>query len=435
MISLPSAEEALPLALQFKLLQSEKTPTALQTSLQSKSIQSILAHALSSVPYYQQHPKIRSMNGNIEWNKFPILTRKELQANEELLISKNPPKNHGKHFDFRSSGSTGRPVHTWTTEYAQFFWRAFTMRDHLWAKRDLTASLAAIKFLADGKALYPGQTSNNWGLSTAILGYSAPAMLLNSSEPVERQYQWLVEHQAKYLVTYPSTLQELAKIQIREQKLNSLHNISTLGETLPPFVRTLVMEAFNCKIHDIYSSQEIGYIALQCPLYDHYHIQLENCMVEILDDNNQPCTPGQVGRVIVTSLQNYLMPLIRYEIGDYAIPGKKCDCGINLPVLERIIGRSRNLVSYPNGDKSWPAYNPMALMNLFPLARFQIEQLSVEELRLNIEAPDTPTSEQCLQAEEIIQKAIGYPFKVTVHLVNNVPRAPSGKFEEFVSRI
>ena len=112
MISLPSAEEALPLALQFKLLQSEKTPTALQTSLQSKSIQSILAHALSSVPYYQQHPKIRSMNGNIEWNKFPILTRKELQANEELLISKNPPKNHGKHFDFRSSGSTGRPVHT-----------------------------------------------------------------------------------------------------------------------------------------------------------------------------------------------------------------------------------------------------------------------------------------------------------------------------------
>ena len=61
-----------------------------------------------------------------------------------------------------------------------------------------------------------------------------------------------------------------------------------------------------------------------------------------------------MGRVVVTHLHNYAMPLIRYEIGDYAIAGGNCDCGINLPVLERVVGRTRNLVCYatPTASKA-----------------------------------------------------------------------------------
>jgi phenylacetate-CoA ligase len=435
MISLPTPKEAMVIALQHRLKQSECLPNEQRNQLQQHSIEALLKHALNTVPYYQNHPAIKAMNGNIQWENFPILTRAELQKNEKELISSEPPAEHGQHFDFRSSGSTGRPIHTQSTEHAQVYWQALTLRDHLWAGRNMNGALAAIKFLPNNKARYPGEKNNQWGTQSAALGFRAPASLLNSSESVDVQYRWLCEQQPAYLVTYPSVLQELARIQLREKKLNSIHNVACIGENLPPSLRDLVNQAFGCRVHDIYSSQEVGYMALQCPHHDHYHVQLENCLLEILDDNNQPCPPGQIGRVIVTTLHNYLMPLIRYEIGDYAIPGAHCDCGITLPVLQRIIGRTRNLVTYPNGKKSWPAYNPMALMELFPMARFQLEQLSTSELQLNIQTPTIPSEDNCEKARQIICDAIGHDFHIRICQVEQLTRSPGGKFEEFISRI
>jgi phenylacetate-CoA ligase len=438
MISIPTAQEAVIIAMQHRLKQSEGLHPAQHSGLQQKSIQTLLQHALNTVPYYQNHPDIIAMKGDIQWDKFPILTRAELQKNEQKLLSNAPPASHGKHYDFRSSGSTGRPVHTKSTEFAQVFWQALTFRDHIWADRNLNGSLAAIKFLPADRARFPGTRSNRWGISPAAFGFHSPSILLNSSEPIEVQYRWLCEQQPNYLVTYPSILQELAKIQLRDKKLDSLHNVCCIGENLPPSLRQLTLDAFGCRIHDIYSSQEVGYMALQCPKSDKYHIQLENCLLEVLDENNQPCIPGQMGRVVVTPLHNYLMPLIRYEIGDYAIAGNQncgCDCGITLPVLDRIIGRTRNLVSYPNGNKSWPAYNPMALMKLFPQSSFQIEQLNLEELQFNLQSPSKPSDSDCDKACTIIREAIGHDFRISVQHVKKLERSSGGKFEEFISRI
>lgn len=435
MISLPTPEEAMLIATQHRLKLSESLPREQRNNLQQRSVEALLQHALNTVPYYQEHPEITAMKGNIQWEKFPILTRENLQKNEKNLISTIPPIEHGKHIGFRSSGSTGRPVHTQSTEHGQTYWQSLTLRDHLWAARDMNGTLAAIKFLPNDQARYPGQTGNRWGTSAAAFGFHSPSRLLNSSEPIDLQYRWLCEQQPKYLVTYPSVLQELAKIQLREKRLNSLHNISCIGENLPPSLRELVKKAFDCRVHDIYSSQEVGYMALQCPLHDHYHIQLENCLLEVLDDDDKPCAPGQMGKIVVTTLHNYLMPLIRYEIGDYAIQGTSCDCGITLPVLQRVIGRTRNLVTYPDGRKSWPAYNPMALMNLFPLSSFQLEQLSTEELQLNLQSPTKADEENYNKAREIICDAIGHNFHIKIVQVEQLVRSSGGKFEEFISRI
>ena len=61
-----------------------------------------------------------------------------------------------------------------------------------------------------------------------------------------------------------------------------------------------------------------GIIALQCPSGGLYHLQSESVHVEILDEAGRPCAPGEIGRVIVSPLHNFAMPLLRYESGDYA---------------------------------------------------------------------------------------------------------------------
>ena len=124
----------------------------------------------------------------------------------------------------------------------------------------------------------------------------------------------------------------------------------------------------------MYSSQEVGYIALECPTGESYHVQAENVLVEVLDDQDRPCSPGDVGRVVVTALHNFATPLLRYDIGDYAEVGAPCPCGRGLPALRRIMGRQRNMALLPTaaaaGRRSswraptkWPTFRPYTSFN------------------------------------------------------------------------
>ena len=127
-------------------------------------------------------------------------------------------------------------------------------------------------------------------------------------------------------------------------RLPGLREVRTLGEASTPDLRALCREAWGVPLVDVYSAEEVGYIALQCPEHEHYHVQAESVLVEILDERGAPAPPGETGRVVVTDLHNFAMPLVRYEIGDYAEVGEPCACGRGLPVLRRIVGRVRNML-------------------------------------------------------------------------------------------
>lgn len=110
----------------------------------------------------------------------------------------------------------------------------------------------------------------------------------------------------------------------------------TLGSLVTDEIREIVMEGLGTRIVDRYSTEETGYIALQCPKHNHFHVISPVTHVEIVDEDNNPCPVGTPGRVLLTSMQSYAMPLVRYEIGDMAEWGEPCDCGITLPVIKKL---------------------------------------------------------------------------------------------------
>jgi phenylacetate-coenzyme A ligase PaaK-like adenylate-forming protein len=82
-------------------------------------------------------------------------------------------------------------------------------------------------------------------------------------------------------------------------------------------------------------------------------VQSESVLLEIVDDAGRACAPGRAGRVVVTSLHNFATPLIRYELGDLAEFGAPCACGRSLPVISRVLGRSRSTPSSSEfGDRN-----------------------------------------------------------------------------------
>ncbi len=177
---------------------------------------------------------------------------------------------------------------------------------------------------------------------------------------VDDQLAWLVRERPDYLLTHPTILDRLLRHSAETGvKPAGLKQVLTLSEILPPGLRDLCHELWGASIRDTYSSREVGYLALQCPEAQHYHLQSETVLVEILDAQGRRCAPGEVGRVVATPLHNVAMPLLRYDLGDYAEVGAEvgaeggtdagdaCRCGRGLAVVRRILGRRQNMLRLP----------------------------------------------------------------------------------------
>ncbi|MBT1071070.1 hypothetical protein [Pelotalea chapellei] len=205
---------------------------------------------------------------------------------------------------------TGQPVEVLRSRYDILMWQAVTLRNHSWHQRDLSGKLCVIR--AGVPAADDGVTCEDWGGATSRLFATGPSASLSIGTDICRQAAWLVSHEPDYLLTYPSNLGALMR-SFREHGSIPLRlkGIQTIGEVLPSCVRMECEELFGIQPVDLYSSQEVGNIALQCPESGLCHVQSESLLVEVVDDSGRPCAPGETGRIIVTTLHGFAMPLLR----------------------------------------------------------------------------------------------------------------------------
>ncbi len=437
--AIPTSKDAALLAMQYQLEQSQWWPPEEIERLQFEQLSQLLAHAYKYVPFHQSRLKEIArqdfvLHSREDLGKIPIITRRELQDNFDQLVAKAMPEDHLPMRSGQTSGSTGRPVKYATTSITKFMASAFVLRNHLWHQQDLTVRAAKILLPSgdgdDGKD--SGGVSQSW-----IAAFPSGTMAsFDSGRTVSAQLKWLQQHDPQWLVTYPSNLAALARAA-RDNgiTLTGLKYLSTLGEVVTPEVRALCREVWGATIVDIYSCKEVNTMALQCPQHEHYHVQSEHVIVEVLDAAGRPCQPGEVGRVVVTDLHNFGMPILRYELGDFAEVGEACPCGRTLPVLSRILGRTRNMLTLPSGDKMWPAFIISRWAALGPISQLQIVQHSATEIEVKavLNGKMKPADESNLLAT--IRSDLSADFDIRLSYVDDIPRSASGKFEDFLSKI
>ena len=309
-------------------------------------------------------------------------------------------------------------------------WNAFALRDHIWHRRSLEGKLAAIR-----QGVTPGNFGG-WGTATDGVVATGPAVVRGIDEDAAGQLDWLLREQPDYLITHPSMAAELARLSIaRGVSLPRLKEIRTFGELLEEDTRELCRQAWNVGVTDAYSSTEVGYIAMQCPDHQHYHVQSEGVLVEILDDKGAACGPGQVGRVIVTDLHNFAMPLIRYDVGDFAEVGDACSCGRGLPVLRRIIGRVRNMLVTADGRRFWPALGSRAIAEAAPIRQYQVVQKAFDRVEIRIVASSSLSAAEEARVRELVLGRLPVSMHLNIVYCEEIPRSAGGKFEDFISEI
>ncbi|MFN2503215.1 MAG: phenylacetate--CoA ligase family protein [Acidimicrobiales bacterium] len=438
--AVPEPAAACLLAVQHQLSQSQWLPPADLERRQFQALGRMLEHARGTVPFYRDGaayagaPHGRAPT-RADWADLPILTRADVQDAGDTLVSVDIPADHLPLREVFTSGSTGRPLRSVGTLVTHVFWLAITLRDHKWHGRDLTGTLAAIRPDRSGTVPPTGRVDNGWGPATDLVFETGPCAVLGVEQDVPVQADWLTGQDPDYLLSLPSNLLALAQHFLATGRtLPRLREVRSYGEVLGSGVRPACEEAWGAKVVDMYSTQELGYVALQCPLHDSYHVQAETVYVEVVDEDGRACGPGETGRVVVSALHNFAMPLFRYEVGDYAEVGDVCPCGRGLPVLNRIMGRQRNMLTLPTGRRFWPTFGA-AWRDTDVIRQFQLVQREPDHIEARIVGPRPMTAEEEGRFRDNLAARLGYPFKVSFLYLDRIERDRSLKFEDFVSLV
>ena len=438
--ALPSPAATQLLAQLYQLEQSQWWPEAVLRACQLRQLLPLVRHAQANSEFYRQRFADSGLerSESLSWPAFlrlPVLTRHELLTQGEAIHARSVPPQHGATQLVQTSGSTGQVVAVRRTGLAQLMLFALGMRAHAWFERDFSLPLAVVR--ADSPVMDDDARARElgWGQPVTLLFSTGPAYSQPLSLSVSAQAAWLERRNPGYLLTYPTNLNALlGHFAERKQRLPGLREVRSLGETLSPHLRARCQEVLGVRVVDGYSSQEVGVIALECPVSGLYHLQSESLLVELLDAAGQPCAEGTVGRVVVTDLHNFATPLLRYDLGDRAEVGPPCPCGRGLPTLRRIVGRERNMVCMPNGERHWPLVGLHEYRAVGGILQYQLVQLSRERIEIRLVAEGgalSPDQEQHLSG--IVQRALGHAFALDFrYFEGEIPRAPSGKYDEFV---
>lgn len=353
----------------FGLLSQQYNPFVL-AEYQRERLKALIEHARLRVPYYMDMVP----PGTTELERLPILERQYLFDYASIFVANVLPPGHIAQGIAHSSGTTGKPVRVLQTSVTQNWFTALQLRDLEWGGVDPASKLAAIRW-TEAKAIRKFRT---WDVDLDRVVETGPSAVCPLSMDPREQFAWLQDFQPEVLLTYPSNLASLLEVGW----VPSIRTVMTIGEPVPFDLRQAVA-ALGVRLHDAYSAQETGYIASECGR-GKLHVHAESVIVEIVDEGNRPCPPGQFGRVLVTSLHNYSTPLMRYEIGDRAAWGSECRCGLPHPVLESVEGRVLPALALPGGGMRNPMQLLVDVRRIGAVSQFQIEERAPGLLRVHV---------------------------------------------------
>lgn len=401
---------------------------------QLQKIDHILRFAARTVPYYKDYLAAFDSitKGPLtleEFQKLPILSRSNIQQNRDSLITTNLPVEHVGMFDITTSGSTGIPIKVKGTAYTSMYLHALTLRGHLWHKRDFKCTSVTVKALKDKQ---PVKHYGSWALGHQ----TGSAIEIDVTLPIDNIFDIVIQIDPEYLHVHPTTLRGFIKLSVKlASKPKALLEVRTMGEVVDNELRELCSTEWNIPIVDMYSTEEFNTITHQCPDHEHGHVQADNVFVEILNDDNEPCMPGEVGRVVVTSLTNYATPLIRCDLADYAEVGDLCPCGRGLQVLKSILGRSRNMVTLPTGQQFLPVFGVGSALADLPIIQHRLAQTTLNDIEVRLVVERELDEDERIQIQDFFSHNFNHPFNFPIVYVDELPRGANGKYEFFISEL
>jgi phenylacetate-CoA ligase len=395
-------------------------------ALQAEKLSRLLDHCRRFVPFYQAAGRAVTSGGDSRaaLAQLPFLTKHDLAHSSAALQSTGY---HGRVTVKTTGGSTGQAVTVRKSRRATAFELAANWRGFRWAGIDIGH-----------------RQGRFWGVPASPRGrFRARAIDWVANRRRYSAFQFSRDDLAGYLTAlrrfrphylygYASMLRTLAEfvLDAHQSFPVDLRAVVSTSEPLTAPDRRLFQQAFAAPVFNEYGCGELGTIAHECEK-GRLHIHVENLLVEIVGADG-PVGPGVPGEVVVTELNNLVMPLVRYRLGDFAaVSHEACPCGRTLPTLHDVFGRSYDMIRNREGQQ----FHGEFFMYIFEDARqrhlgidaFQVVQTDYDHVVVKV----VPTGDYGDRSEafvrERIRAGLGPTVDVSFDRVSEIRREKSGK--------
>ncbi|HNQ23324.1 MAG TPA: AMP-binding protein [Phycisphaerae bacterium] len=403
--------------------------------LQERKLQALLRHAAANTRFYGRLMQSTGADPRHDpplevLRRLPPVSKADIR---EHLDEMTWPAAPGGLFPSNTGGSTGEPLIFYLDRRRQAYDMAARLRSHRWfgvgvGERELYLWGSPIEWSRNDRLKRQRDGLINHRLLSAF--DMAPQRLDAYLDELER-------YQPACLFGYPSSLALLAthgRTTGRRLRRRRLRAVFVTGEVCHAHDRDTIRDYFGVPVADGYGSREAGFIAHECP-EGNLHLTAENVVVEILRDD-QPAATGEMGEIVVTHLDAYAQPFIRYRTGDVGrLRAGRCACGRGLPLMDVVCGRTTDFLYLPDGTVKHALSIIYPLRALAGVAQFRVLQdadysVIVEVVR----RPGTADLNEAAVAQAA-RPVLGTDVPLTVHLVPHIPASSSGKYRYVTSEV
>lgn len=416
--------------------------------LQRSRLRELLEYAYEHVPFYRQQFDqlgVKGENGEellSEFKSLPILEKSMLRNHSEDLQSEVLSE-YNWHYK-STGGSTGSPTKFIQDEEYDDWARAVTMLFDDWT--GYTVGEPKVLLWGSERDLFEGGE----GLATKVKRYLKNEHWLNAFKLEDKDLHQYVNQintiQPTQILAYADSIYEFAKFVDREEAaIHSPDAIMTSAETLHPHMRETIEEVFSAPVFDRYGSREMGDIACECEHHEGYHVSLPTHYVEVVDESGSPVPEGEPGDLVVTSLTNRSMPLLRYRIGDVVVQTEQeCECGRGWPLIQEVSGRITDMF-VRSDDSVVSAHYFSYLLGVGVesdwIRKYRVVQNDYDQITVHIEPqsdninPRKRHSEVLDEIEKKIKHTMGEECVIEFEFEEELEPADSGKFRYTVSHV
>lgn len=404
--------------------------------LRFRKLKALLIHAGKNISFYRQRfsdagfsPE--KMQAIEDIRVLPLLSKEEIRKNLDRMKWKNTP---GGLFRYNTGGSSGKPLVFYFDRRRQAYDAAARALTHKWWDVDI-----------GDKELYL------WGSPLEITkqdkmkdlrDWLTNDLLISAFEISEKKVPGMIEKikifKPKCVFGYPSTIAlfcELAGKLGYRLDTEGVNVVFSTAEVLYDHQRESISKSFGgVPVTDCYGSREGGFVCHECK-QGRYHVIEPNYVIEFLQDGRDVGI-GEDGEVVLTHLDAWGMPFIRYRTGDVAQPGEgDCTCGRTWRTIRNIRGRTTDFIVTPDGRWQHALSVIYVVRDIEGVDEFKIIQHRPDEVEVLIKThPEIFPDNGQTRIVQGFKKRMGNEVNVTVNFVDEVPRDASGKYRYVVSK-
>ena len=389
---------------------------------QDAALVGIMRHAVTRVPFYRRLDlPAHTIKRAADLQRFPLIRKRDVQREPQSFLADGYAP--ATSFEARTSGSSGEPMTTYFDRESWLLTR-YALKMRRVAATCGPPLLRRVLLVSEQR---PSQMGSVARAAPHGLGMFFRQRYVSIHTPPELHLDEIERFRPHIIYAFPSYLLDLVMVAERlGRRLPQTDVLYTSSEVLTQAARRRIEEAFRGRLYDVYGCTELKEVAWQCS-HGPYHLNFESVYIE-------PQPPGAEARLVLTTLCNRAMPLLRFDIGDRAVfHNGPCPCRRAGPCLEEIAGREGEMIVLPSGRHLSPYLLTTAIEAHGSVRKYQIIQTGIEAFRVDLVLAGERASQDwqgrlCAELAHIAAE----PVQFSVRVVDEIDRTPGGKRSVFV---